>query len=70
MTRKDYILIANAIHRSRMVKEMIGNAKERAAALSALRLVTTDLAATLKHDNPLFDGNRFQAACGFSAREA
>lgn len=36
MSRKDYELIAAALHRSRMAKELIANAKERGAALSGV----------------------------------
>jgi hypothetical protein len=65
MTRKDYELIAGAVGRSAMASSLSRNAVKRAAAEKALRLVAGDLAATLAHDNPLFDRERFMCACGF-----
>ena len=62
MTRKDYELIAGAIVRSRMVTELGKNTIKRDAGLRALSLVATDLAATLAHDNPRFDKERFLRA--------
>lgn len=67
MSRKDYQLIAAGLHRSRMAKGLIGNAKERTAALGAIRLVAIDLAATLATTNPRFDRQRFLRACGETA---
>lgn len=64
MTRKDYELIAGAVSRSRMAKTLDADAKRRGAAEDALRLVAIDLAATLAHDNPRFDRDRFLKACG------
>lgn len=68
MTRKDYELIAGAIHRT-MMAHGIGNknAREVAAGSKALRLAATDLAATLAADNPNFDRAHFLAACGTGA---
>lgn len=68
MTRKDYILIAAAIHRSGMAHG-IGrkSAAEQAGGNRALALLATDLAATLANENPNFDKVRFLAACGVSA---
>ena len=65
MSRKDYELIAACIHRSRMAKGLIKNSKDRAAALSGIALVASDLQASLQHDNLRFDADRFAAACGF-----
>jgi hypothetical protein len=48
-----------------MAKGLEGNAVKRNAALDGIRLVATDLAATLAHTNPDFDRARFMAACGF-----
>lgn len=67
MTKKHYELIASALHRTRMVQEMKGNAKERSAAVGAVRLATIDIAATLANDNPSFDKGRFLNAVGFGA---
>lgn len=68
MTRKDYQLIAASVHRS-MQAHGIGNksTREVAGGDKALRLVATDLAASLAHDNPRFDRARFLAACGVQA---
>jgi hypothetical protein len=65
MERRHFELIAGCVARSRMAKSLIGNAKERNAALSGIRLVATDLAATLAHTNPNFDRARFMKACGY-----
>ena len=62
MTRKDYELIAAAIHRTGMAST-IGKKK---TSEQTLRLAATDLAATLAHDNPRFDRARFLAACGIN----
>jgi hypothetical protein len=64
MQRRHFELIAASIHRSRMAKSLIGNAKERNAAIDGIRLVATDLAASLAATNPDFDRARFMKACG------
>lgn len=64
MTKKHYELIAAALHRTRMVQDMTGNAKQRTAAVGAVRLAAIDIAATLAHDNPRFDRARFLEAAG------
>jgi len=64
VTKKDYIAIAAALHRSRMAKSLERNATKRAAAVDGVRLVAIDLSATLAADNPRFDRKRFLAACG------
>jgi hypothetical protein len=64
MTKKDYELIAGAIHRCKMVAEINKNRTKREAEQRMLRLVATDLGASLKHDNPKFDGERFRDYCG------
>ena len=60
MTRKDYIAIAAAIHRTGMAV----NIGKKKSAEHAVRLAAIDLAATLAQDNPSFDRARFLAACG------
>ncbi len=60
MTRKDYELIAGALHRSGMAM----NIGKKRTAHDGIRLVTIDLAATLAHENALFDRERFLKACG------
>lgn len=67
MTRKDYINIAGAVSRTRMACSIKGSAIEKSAGEAALRLVATDLAATLRHDNPLgFNAALFLQNCGFA----
>lgn len=66
MTKKDYQLIAGAIHRSlRAVEWVEGNKIKREVSRSMAHLIATDLAATLAHDNPRFDKDKFKEACGF-----
>jgi hypothetical protein len=64
MERRHFELIAGCVARSRMAKSLIGNAKERTAAIDGIRLVAIDLAATLANENPNFDRARFMRACG------
>lgn len=65
MTKKDYELIAGAIYRSVRVTQWTNkNRVKREAELKALRLVATDLASSLAHENPKFDRKRFIEACG------
>ena len=65
MTKKDYELIAGAIHRSRTVSMLDKNTVRRQAKHAAISLVMTDLTATLAHENPKFDQDKFMAACGY-----
>jgi hypothetical protein len=65
MTRKDYELIAAAIHRTRMASRITGSAVVKDAKSSALDLVTIDLASSLANDNDRFDRRRFYDAAGF-----
>jgi hypothetical protein len=60
MTRKDYVAIAAAIHRTGMAVT-IG---EKKTAEYAIRLAAFDIAATMANDNPRFDRARFLKACG------
>ena len=60
MTRKDYIAIAAAIHRTGMASR-IGKKK---SSEETLRLAAIDIAATMAQDNPRLDRERFLAACG------
>ena len=59
MTRKDYVAIAAAIHRTGMAM----NIGKKATAESAIRLAAIDIAATMANDNPRFDRARFLKAC-------
>lgn len=63
MTRKDYVAIAAAIHRTGMAIT-IG---PRKSAEYALKLAATDIAATMAQDNPRFDRARFLTACGIES---
>lgn len=60
MTRKDYVAIAAAIHRTGMAV----NIGQKKSAEYALKLAATDIAATMANDNPRFDRERFLKACG------
>ena len=60
MTRKDYVAIAAAIHRTGMAV----NIGPKKTAEYAIRLAATDIAATMAADNPRFDRARFLKACG------
>lgn len=64
LTEKDHILIAACVHRTRMARSITGTQAAKAASAAALRLVAIDLAASLRHDNPWFDRERFLTACG------
>lgn len=60
MTRKDYVAIAAAIHRTGMARR-IGKGLD---GERTLQLVAIDIAATMAADNPRFDRARFLKACG------
>lgn len=64
MRKKDYELIAGAVYRTRMVATLDKDKVRRYAKGEALALLATDLTATLAHDNPKFDGQKFLTACG------
>lgn len=69
MRKKDYELIASSLHRCKMVncQQLEGNRVKREAKNAMLRLVATDLATTLKDDNPRFDRQKFMKACGLDS---
>ncbi len=65
MTKKDYIVIAGAIHRSGMATGITEKNKIKLYAGEAMRrLIVIDLASSLRADNPKFDRVRFMEACG------
>lgn len=65
MTKKDYELIAGALWRSDRALQLKDKDKvKRAARTEMMRLIATDLCATLANDNPKFDRSRFLKACG------
>lgn len=55
MTRKDYVLIANALHAHKDIHAQ----KSR----DCVHAIAMDLANVLTTDNPNFDRERFLAAC-------
>lgn len=59
MTRKDYVLIADAVAQSRAAVN-IGDITNPQHAISR---VIDELTAKLESDNPNFDAERFIAAC-------
>jgi hypothetical protein len=60
MTRKDYVLIADAIRTQIEISAKFEEEESRAAA----RNIAYDLAWKLSEDNPRFDRARFLTACG------
>lgn len=66
MTRKDYVLIAEAIKRAH--DGDVGNLPRdnvRTGAFEAAHAI----ACALRRDNPRFERARFMAACGFAGSE-
>ena len=66
MDNATYDLIVASVNRSRMAKGLVRNAKDREAALSAIRLTALDLGASIQSSNPRFDSATIVTACGFS----
>lgn len=60
MTRKDYILIADALHQARARQFQA----DRAQGFEAIAHAAEILADVLARDNPRFDQARFLVACG------
>ena len=60
MTRKDYVMIAEAIRTQIELSEKFQEEEARAGAQN----IAYDLALRLGNDNPRFDYNRFLVACG------
>ena len=59
MTRKDYILIAEAIKQTADMSRSFADAE----ALRGARLTANHIATALGRDNPRFDRERFLKAC-------
>jgi hypothetical protein len=59
MTRKDYILIAEAIQKAAREQAKDGNPE----GLGGVSSAADHIAAALATDNPRFDARRFIAAC-------
>lgn len=66
MTKKYYEIVAGAIARTRMVAELDKNAVRRQSKLQAIGLLTTDVTASLEHEDPKFDRKKFLKLCGVS----
>lgn len=64
MNQKEYNLIGGALHRSGMVNNLNKNRIKREAAEKMRQLIITDLTATLAHEYPSFDKEKFEKACG------
>jgi hypothetical protein len=60
MTRKDYVIIANAIRTQIEMSKKYEEEESRAGAQN----IAYDLAWKLSEDNPRFDRHRFLVACG------
>ena len=60
MTRKDYVLIADAIKTQIELSTKYEEEESRAGAQN----IAYDLAWKLSEDNPRFDRDRFLVACG------
>ena len=65
MTRKDYVLIADAIKRTRDNHDV--NCEQARASLYAIADAAEAIAYALRRDNSRFEKARFMAACGFPA---
>lgn len=65
MTRKDYVLIAEAIKNARNSVEN----NLTANGLGAGNMIPAYIAEALELDNPRFDRNRFLDACGLTAHK-
>lgn len=69
MSRKDYIEIAAAIREqleAANVYRRQGNEAARLAARGALQGLAARLTVQLRRDNPNFDAQRFNTACGWN----
>jgi hypothetical protein len=67
MTKQDYELIAGSMRRTVQVIEWLEkNEVKRQAKRDAMKLLAQDLSGSLANDNPLFDGDKFLAACGLT----
>jgi len=60
MTRKDYVLLADAMLKAKSAVNNWGPESEQGVKYAALTL-----SDALSNDNPRFDRDRFLTACGF-----
>jgi hypothetical protein len=58
MTKKTFVLVANAIH------EVLDNFDDSQVARNVLTELSENLAVEFRRKNPLFDQQRFLRACG------
>lgn len=66
MRKKDFDLIAESIRRTLQVTEWTEkNQVKKQAKIAALRLVASDLTASLAAQNPKFKKDTFYKNCGF-----
>lgn len=63
MTRKDFKLIAQAMHDERPIGAVKGK-REDDAIVAQFHICCTSLANALRTTNPRFDRAKFLAACG------
>lgn len=63
MTKKDYVLIVEAIWRSGYVKDK--NKIRQEPKENMRKLIASDLTSSLANENPKFDRSKFLRACGF-----
>lgn len=66
MTRKDYVMIAEAVKDAGR-KAALCRSETADTAKAALLDAATYIADGLAQDNPRFDRKRFMEACGFTA---
>lgn len=64
MTKKDYILLAQALKNSKITLEFAGNVLF-AGTSGQWQATVLEIVDTLQRDNPYFDRNRFLSACGY-----
>jgi hypothetical protein len=69
MTRKDYILIAEAFQEQKklMAQFPMYHAKHQQAVDDQMSALARNIAGALKRDNPSFDRPRFLSACDYPA---
>jgi hypothetical protein len=64
MTRKDYVLLAEAFKQARELNELRRNGSDYYPTRNGIDLAQDRVADLLRADNPRFDRTRFDAACG------
>jgi hypothetical protein len=64
MTKKDYILIAEAIHDTVRINNKDSNSAYKAYGLSLIKLTVEHLAIRIRAQDLRFNYERFRKACG------